>query len=314
MTTQLPSKERLAHIANFHRAMTLPPSHDEIEAMATALLAAHDQEPVAYIAYYDSGAIHGVCQWDDTVKMEWLKRGFSVQPIYTHPAPSIPAAVPEEGKTEIKWRDLALQFDGHRMQAICFLRTALNCLPEEDFSEAREFLKAGPLPGEEVLRVRISAMLNHQSSNQVITAAAVGGEIKQPASNGCWCHTCRQVTMGDMRFVVCPDCGNKRCPKANNHRNACSGSNEPGQEGSAYPAAPKQDVTLKISGLICTSDERKMEVPTCRKHPGVALRKHPFMQLSCYPPRPALYCRKCEPHVAEWEERDKKLRSYGKGV
>ncbi|MCY0256215.1 DUF551 domain-containing protein [Klebsiella pneumoniae] len=39
--------------------------------------------------------------------------------------------------------------------------------------------------------------------------------------------------------MVCPDCGNKRCPRANDHRNACTGSNEPGQEGSAYPAAPQ---------------------------------------------------------------------------
>lgn len=58
-------------------------------------------------------------------------------------------------------------------------------------------------------------------------------------STKCWCRTCRPITLGDMRFVVCPDCGNKRCPKANDHRNACSGSNEPGQEGSAYPAVPK---------------------------------------------------------------------------
>ncbi|QLW72494.1 DUF550 domain-containing protein [Klebsiella pneumoniae] len=56
----------------------------------------------------------------------------------------------------------------------------------------------------------------------------------------CWCITCRPVTLNDMRFVVCPDCGNKRCPRANDHRNACSGSNEPGQEGSAYPAAPQE--------------------------------------------------------------------------
>ena len=61
------------------------------------------------------------------------------------------------------------------------------------------------------------------------------------SSTKCWCHTCRPVTMTDMRFVVCPDCGNKRCPHANDHRNACTGSNEPGQEGSAYPAAPKQE-------------------------------------------------------------------------
>lgn len=57
----------------------------------------------------------------------------------------------------------------------------------------------------------------------------------------CWCRTCRPVKMNDMRFVVCPDCGNKRCPHANDHRNACTGSNEPGQEGSAYPAAPQQE-------------------------------------------------------------------------
>lgn len=62
-----------------------------------------------------------------------------------------------------------------------------------------------------------------------------------PVIPDCWCHTCRPVTMGDMRFVVCPECGNKRCPHANDHRHACTGSNEPGQEGSAYPAAPQQE-------------------------------------------------------------------------
>ncbi|BBE77418.1 hypothetical protein [Phytobacter sp. MRY16-398] len=46
MTAQLPSKVRLAQIASFSKSMALPPSHDEIEAMARALLAAHEQEPV----------------------------------------------------------------------------------------------------------------------------------------------------------------------------------------------------------------------------------------------------------------------------
>ncbi|HIC8818150.1 TPA: hypothetical protein ACW70R_003408 [Klebsiella pneumoniae] len=55
----------------------------------------------------------------------------------------------------------------------------------------------------------------------------------------CWCRTCRPVVLNDMRFVVCPDCGNKRCPRANDHRNACTGSNEPDQEGSAYPDTPR---------------------------------------------------------------------------
>ncbi|WP_395313144.1 hypothetical protein V1603_19690 [Enterobacter sp. ECC-219] len=63
-----------------------------------------------------------------------------------------------------------------------------------------------------------------------------------PVIPDCSCLTCRPVTMADMRFVVCPECGNKRCPHANDHRNACTGSNEPGQEGSSYPAAPLQEV------------------------------------------------------------------------
>ena len=60
-----------------------------------------------------------------------------------------------------------------------------------------------------------------------------------PANPNCWCRTCRPVVLNDMRFVVCPDCGNKRCPRANDHKNACTGSNEPGQEGSAYPVTPQ---------------------------------------------------------------------------
>lgn len=53
----------------------------------------------------------------------------------------------------------------------------------------------------------------------------------------CWCQTCRPIRLVDMRMVVCPECGNKRCPRSNNHHHACTGSNEAGQAGSAYPAA-----------------------------------------------------------------------------
>lgn len=73
-----------------------------------------------------------------------------------------------------------------------------------------------------------------------ITRCACGQIGNSPANPGCWCRTCRPVAINDMRFVVCPDCGNKRCPRANDHRNSCTGSNEPGQEGSAYPADPQE--------------------------------------------------------------------------
>ncbi len=76
-------------------------------------------------------------------------------------------------------------------------------------------------------------------------AVKAGGQQNAPQNipeiiPDCWCRTCRPVVLNDMRFVVCPDCGNKRCPRANDHRNACTGSNDPGQEGSAYPDTPRE--------------------------------------------------------------------------
>ncbi|HEC2553468.1 TPA: DUF551 domain-containing protein [Raoultella ornithinolytica] len=49
MTNNQLTRERIELIANFHRAMTLPPSHDEIEELARMALAAMDGEPVAEV-------------------------------------------------------------------------------------------------------------------------------------------------------------------------------------------------------------------------------------------------------------------------
>ena len=35
-------------------------------------------------------------------------------------------------------------------------------------------------------------------------------------------------------MILCETCGNKRCPHATDHRNTCTGSNEPGQKGSSW--------------------------------------------------------------------------------
>ena len=73
----------------------------------------------------------------------------------------------------------------------------------------------------------------------------------EAAKAECWCLTCRPLTLQDMRFVICPDCGNKRCPKANNHANACTNSNAPGQKGSSWehvkPIAEAAQVQLQGS-------------------------------------------------------------------
>lgn len=56
----------------------------------------------------------------------------------------------------------------------------------------------------------------------------------------CWCHVCNKdrmvfgVPYSLSRMVLCPECGNKRCPKATNHELACTNSNESGQAGSIY--------------------------------------------------------------------------------
>lgn len=63
----------------------------------------------------------------------------------------------------------------------------------------------------------------------------------------CICHRCirendlrhsgQDFSLASSIMVLCPICGNKRCPKASDHRLACTGSNEPGQEGSMYAGA-----------------------------------------------------------------------------
>ena len=71
--------------------------------------------------------------------------------------------LPDE--TEMKWRDLALQFDGHRMQAISLLKMIIKDASDDQYLSVRNFLKSGPLPGEEVLRNRIAEIAEVQRLN-----------------------------------------------------------------------------------------------------------------------------------------------------
>lgn len=56
----------------------------------------------------------------------------------------------------------------------------------------------------------------------------------------CWCFRCLDAPEHGLNnptcntMILCPACGNKRCPRASDHRFACTGSNEPGQFGSKY--------------------------------------------------------------------------------
>lgn len=64
----------------------------------------------------------------------------------------------------------------------------------------------------------------------------------------CICHRCINekdlregaFPLSSTRMILCPECGNKRCPKASDHRLDCTGSNESGQEGSVYTTPPSK--------------------------------------------------------------------------
>lgn len=78
------------------------------------------------------------------------------------------------------------------------------------------------------------------------------------------CLACRRVRLRDASFIeqmtagmlVCPTCGNKRCPHATDHQLTCTGSNEPGQPGSAYPAPMKDVPTCFQCGGVPGGAER----------------------------------------------------------
>jgi hypothetical protein len=68
--------------------------------------------------------------------------------------------------------------------------------------------------------------------------------------DGCGhCHAClvgvteHGLPVTFQRMILCPDCGNKRCPKASNHRHQCTESNEPNQRGSIYTHPVKEELT-----------------------------------------------------------------------
>jgi hypothetical protein len=50
----------------------------------------------------------------------------------------------------------------------------------------------------------------------------------------CWCYNCSTPEHRMSHMILCPTCGNKRCPRATDHTLTCTDSNESGQPGSRY--------------------------------------------------------------------------------
>ncbi|CAB5622188.1 Uncharacterised protein [Klebsiella pneumoniae] len=190
------------------------------------LLATMNSEPVAFTEKHEISNMHAtgiyLRAWPADRARNAVE-GYTI-PLYLHaqPAPVVPQDVLEALQKVARIRLDMNDFDGDRRGIADYLCDAEEALIEVVNRRAAMLAAAPQSPGSE-------------------PATMPGKWI--PVSEqkpDCWCLTCRPVVLNDMRFVVCPDCGNKRCPRANDHRNACTGSNEPGQEGGAYPDTPQE--------------------------------------------------------------------------
>jgi len=54
------------------------------------------------------------------------------------------------------------------------------------------------------------------------------------SGRGICCWDCASDLERVTQMIVCPECGNKRCPRSTHHNYKCTDSNEPGQPGSRY--------------------------------------------------------------------------------
>lgn len=178
--------------------------------------------------------------------------------------PPVPVAMKDHQIRELvnELRDIAVKYHGSQQIREHIARTIRAAtLQGAESAESTTTMKTAPALDSSPKIAESPSGINQGKSEPVTTACKLRDAVEIIRKSGieidaekifaerdalnapdCWCRTCRPVTISDMRFVVCPECGNKRCPHANDHRNACTGSNEPGQEGSAYPAAPQQEV------------------------------------------------------------------------
>ena len=127
MTSKL-TRERIGLIANFHRAMTLPPSHAEIEELARIALAAMDSEsgclPLDYLQGHKDGlefasqlaeANHpetGDWLYDDPIELaKAIRKGPDMPP--AQPAPVVPDQMLCEFYEVANWPDLVRELVKH---------------------------------------------------------------------------------------------------------------------------------------------------------------------------------------------------------
>lgn len=97
------------------------------------------------------------------------------------------AAIEPQQEEAGGWRDLALQFDNHRIDCLSMLRYVVRSIEEyatvrdilgEPLSSLKEFLSKPPLSGETVLAERVAALSHPTPAQKVQESQTVGVESK----------------------------------------------------------------------------------------------------------------------------------------
>ena len=87
-----------------------------------------------------------------------------------------------------------------------------------------------PLTHEQPKQLKSNTMTQKSNTMSNTKKSSLEGQ-NQPS---CGCLKCYPNVFPNLRFNVCPICGNKRCPHASDHNYECTNSNDVGQTGSVY--------------------------------------------------------------------------------
>lgn len=173
-----------------------------------------------------------------TALVEWARDAGPVQ------VPRANAAVPDERSDQAKWYVKARVYGviaAEYQRALTKIRDGIGVTASH--VTAREALdwrhsENGGVPRKAV--DEIGALLGGAHRTNEARVVNDGSAPPPPLANDelrtCWCFMCLSDPEHGLprHLICCPACGNKRCPRATDHRLACTGSNEPDQFGSRF--------------------------------------------------------------------------------
>ena len=134
------------------------------------------------------------------------------------------------------------------------LKLALEALEQTLQTLDDENSKPGGAIADTIWHTEHETLFDYLGSEITAIKEALVQPEQEPVSKYC-CHFCFNESGQAFfdRMILCPECGNKRCPRATNHKLQCTNSNEPNQAGSVYtpPPQPAQEPVAWMYDWFC---------------------------------------------------------------